>query len=249
VPAGLPRDFSGDDDVNDVNVTADLNCDDETTVLNGYDDWAHLKYLTSPGKEGLGATSGEASSMPANQMGLNISQIYNGTSLGEQFDEMTYEDIKEQAADKVDAAFIEINRTQQGIAPLESALSGFAGEYIEAIPEIAQSNKLNISAIKETYGQVLGTGNVSSLANDTGLQNNTTKGLILSDNIDGAINSTEGVLSTMDSGIGGSPDDDLIANLDDQLRIGRILDSTVNSLKSITCTYSDCSSVNQTVIR
>jgi hypothetical protein len=248
VAAGSPRDFSGDGDVNDVNVTADLNCDGETTVLNGYDDWTHIKYITSLGKEGLGlgGISGEASSVPTTQMGLNISQIYNGTSLGEQFDELTYEDIKEQAADKLDAAFIEINKTQQGIAPLESALTGFAGGPLEAIPEIDESGKLNISSIKETYGQVLGTGNVSSLANDTGLLDNTTKGHILSDNIDGAINSTEGVLLTMDSAIGGSPSNDLITNPDDQLRIGRILDSTVDSLKSITCTYSDCSAINQT---
>ena len=60
----------------------------------------------------------------------------------------------------MDAAFIEINRTQQGNAPLESALTGFAGGSVETTPEIAQSGKLNISAIKETYGQVLDTGNV-----------------------------------------------------------------------------------------
>ena len=50
----------------------------------------------------------------------------------------------------------------------------------------------------------------------------------------------------MDSADRGSPDDDIITNLDDQLRIGRMLDSTVDSLKSITCTYSDCSAINQT---
>jgi hypothetical protein len=162
---------------------------------------------------------------------------------------MTYEDVKEQAAEKLDAAFIEINKTQQGIAPLESALTELAGGSLEAIPEIAEPDKLNLSSIKETYGQVLGSGNVSSLANDTGLSDNSTKGLVLSDNITGAINSTEGVLSTMDSAIGGSPDDDLITNPDDQLRIGRILGSTVDSLKTITCAYSDCSAANQTDIR
>jgi hypothetical protein len=250
VPAGWPYDFNADGDANDVNVTADLNCDGKTSVLNGYDDWGHMTYRISSGERGsdLKDTSAAGGTTLASQMPLNISQIYNGTSLGEQFDELTYKDIKQQMADKVDAAAIEINKTQQGIIPLESALAGSAGASLQVTPEIAESGKVNISSVNDTYAKVLGTENESSLANDTGLQDNSTKGLILSDNIDAAINSTEGVLSTMDSAMGGSPHDDLITNPSDQLRIGRVLGSTLESLKAITCTYSDCSTTNHTDI-
>jgi hypothetical protein len=241
VPAGWPYDFNADGDVNDVNVTADLNCDGETTPLNGYDDWGHVTYRTSPseGGSGLKGTSAAGSTVLPNRSSPNISQIYNGTSLAEQFNELTYEDIKQQVANKVDAAALEINKTQEGQTPLESVLAGSGGA----------SENLDISSVNDTYAKVLGTGNESILANDTDLKDNTTKGFILSDNIDAAINNTKGVLSTMDSAIGGSADDDLITNPSDQLRIGRVLGSTVESLKAITCTYSDCSTANQTDIR
>ena len=111
---------------------------------------------------------------------------------------------------------------------------------------MVEQGNVNKSSVNDTYARVLGTENASSLTNDTSLQKNSTKGLILSDNIDGAINSTEGLLSTMDSAIGGSSHDDLLTKPNDQIKIGSLVGSTIESFKSISCTYSDCSAVNQT---
>jgi hypothetical protein len=252
VSAGWPIDFTGDGDTDDADVTADLNCDDETTVLNGYDDWAHIKYISSPGNEelGLNGTSGTGSGMPSTEMRPNLTQVYNGSLLGEQFNEPTYEDIKQQAAKKVDSAAIEINKTKEASSPAESVpesiAGGSSGVSLRATPEAVEQGKVNTSSIADTYAVLLGTTNASSQANDVGVPENSTKGLILSGNIDAAINNTEGILSTMDSTLGGSSHDDLLTNSDDQIKVGSILGSTVESLKSITCTYSDCSTVNQT---
>ena len=251
VSAGWPIDFTGDGDTDDANVTADLNCDNETTVLNGYDDWAHIRYITSPGNEGLGlrGTSAATSETPSTEMGLNLTEIYNGSLLGEQFNEPTFEDIKQQAGKKVDALAIAINKTEEATPPEsvpESITGGLAGTSLNGMPQMVEQGNVNKSSVNDTYARVLGTENASSLTNDTSLQKNSTKGLILSDNIDGAINSTEGVLSTMDSAIGGSSHDDLLTKPNDQIKIGSLVGSTIESFKSISCTYSDCSAVNQT---
>ena len=173
------------------------------------------------------------------QTPLNLTKFYNETLLGEQFNELTPEDMNQQLAEKTDLVNMEINKTQRDIVPRAPGLT----ELAEISPEGAQGGfepeEANVSSVKETYAQVLGTQNVSTVTNDTS-QNNTTKGLILSGNIDEAIENIEVIASTMDSAKGGIPNNDLITNPSDQLRIGRVLESTLNSLKSLTCTYSDC---------
>lgn len=241
--AGWPIDWNLDGDIQDTNITADINCDNNLTSLNGYDDWGHLTYITNVGQSPPDDDLGTQGNMSVSEIDLNMTQIYNNTALGQQFEEMTYEDIQQQLTDKVDAAFNEINKTQQGIS-LDTALSALAGEPSGRIPE-----ESSLDDVKKAYGLVLGTGNFSSLVNDTSLGGNTTKELILSDNIDAAINSTENVLSTMDSTKGGSPVDDLIKNPSDQLRVGRILESIVDSLKAVSCSHTECIVNNQTGVR
>jgi hypothetical protein len=243
--AGFAVDWNGDNDYDDTNIKRDINCDGKYTQLISYDDWNNLKYITTvnegesnllgiPEEEG-----GNVTDYPPNE--YNITTFYNNNTLyGQEFDEMTMDDVKQQIIDRTIVTDNAINKTSQNdVGPPTSLLGSIARAGLE--------EEVVANEIKDEYRQVLGVSNQSYSYNGTlPEKENNVRDLITSDNIDAAISTLNRTLSTMDSVRGGSPDDDVIKNPSDQLRIGSLIDGSIRNLKSITCTYSNCVTDNQT---
>ena len=242
--AGSAIDWNGDNDYDDINIKRDINCDGKYTQLIGYDDWDNLKYITrvnegesnlvgAPYKEGSNVTD-----FTSNE--YNITTFYNNTLFGQQFEEMTMDDIKQQINNRNTVIDNAINKTSQNdLGPPASLLGSISGAGIE--------KEVVANAIKDEFRQVFGVSNQSFFGNNTlPEKENNVRDLVASGNIDAAISTLNRTLSTMDSVRGGPPDDDVVKNPSDQVKIGALIDGNIRYLESITCTYSNCAMDNQT---
>ena len=221
-----PVDYSIDGDTTDVGVREDVNCDGVFGRLLGHDDWPNLQYTSA--NEGVG--------VPAEGINGTSSLLDNNTNAGNDTNntrpvEMTLENVTK----------LNLNL----LAQIDNAINGLPNGSFQTPPSFAMgmADEDTPQAAKSFYERELGISNegqVSAILSEEEGANATIADQVASGDIDEAITGLNDLRSTMDSSFGGGLEDDLIANPQDQEQVSSLVSNAIESLKTQSCTYSDC---------
>jgi len=253
---GAPIDWNRDADLVDKGINEDISniwgiCDyaSPNQSLRGYNDWSNLIY-DSVVYEGLdtkgninstGGLGSNTSTSESNSSRIGFDTGATRSEVGNQSNtpvELTYQNVKDMNLGLVSSINTAINNLPATSFEQDSPLSSLSDIDRSTTSEDA----------KGFYADTIGipSGSESALSDEPINEGDTTiTGYIKSNNITGAISSLQALLPSMDSSFGGAQSDDQITDPNSQQQIASLINNAIEGLKSQTCSYSDCTSVDK----